>query len=493
VARQRFHINRLYSEQERAMACVIGGRDALVVLPTGFGKSLIYQVPSLLVSGPTVVVSPLIALMADQERALQHLGVPVVRLDSTLLAARRREVLERIERGGRLVILTTPETLQSRTAGPLFEKIRPALLCVDEAHCISEWGHDFRPSYLRLGQVRERLGRPPLLALTATATPRVREDIASLLQLDNPLVISAPPHRKNLILGVESVPGNLKTDMAAKLIRKLRRPGIIYCSTTIAVDQIWRALTRAQIPVARYHGKMANDDRRASQKRFMKRRRRIVMVATSAFGMGIDKPNIRYVFHYQAPGSLEQYVQEAGRAGRDGHPANCILLFDPADLEIQQHLQSRSRPSPRQLERVTEALAAWAGASRPVGVKALALSAQLPPPTCGALCAELEDAGLVERNEDEYTVIVPQDEFVSRAMDLAKRLETLRREDERRLRAVADYANSDGCRSVFIRKYFGEENPPACGRCDHCETLRVRTPDATRANPEGRSASREST
>ncbi len=476
------------------MGAVLSGRDALVVLPTGFGKSLIYQVPSLVLPRPTVVVSPLIALMADQERALQQLGVPVVRLDSTLTAQRRRDVLARIQRGGSLVVLTTPETLQSRTAAPLFERIRPALLCVDEAHCISEWGHDFRPSYLRLGQVRERLGRPPLLALTATATPRVRDDIAALLSLDNPATIVAPPHRRNLILGVQNVPGNLKTDAAARLIKRLRRPGIIYCSTTVAVDQIWRALTRAQIPVARYHGKMATDERTASQKRYMKKRRRIVMVATSAFGMGINKPNIRYVVHYQAPGSLEQYVQEAGRAGRDGHPANCILLFDPADLEIQQHLQSRSRPSPKQLERVTEALAAWADASRPVAVRPLALSAQLPPATCGALCAELEDAGLLERQGEEYVVTTPREEFVTRALDLAKRLETLRREDERRLRAVSEYANTEECRSVFIRKYFGEPNPPVCGRCDRDMERPASTPQPSRpptpSPREGNSASR---
>ncbi|HSP77914.1 MAG TPA: DEAD/DEAH box helicase, partial [Myxococcaceae bacterium] len=230
------------------MEAVLRGQDTLVVLPTGFGKSLVYQVPALLVERPTVVISPLIALMIDQERSLRRRTVPVVRIDSTLRAAERREALERVAQGGRLVVLTTPETLLSESAGPVFAQARPSLLCVDEAHCITEWGHDFRPAYLRLGPVRERLGNPPVLALTATATPHVQEDILARLRLLNPTVITAPPYRDNLLLGVRIVPGNLKLDAVARLLRSLRRPGIIYCATTVAVDQIWSALTRARIP-----------------------------------------------------------------------------------------------------------------------------------------------------------------------------------------------------------------------------------------------------
>jgi len=416
TARRIFGIGRLRPEQEQAMLGVLKGRDALVTLPTGFGKSLIYQVPAMILERPTIVISPLVALMADQEGVLTRHGVPVVALHSRLRVAERRAALERIESGGRLVILTTPETFESSTTAPSFERARPALLCVDEAHCISEWGHDFRPSYLRLGTARERLGNPPALALTATATPRVRGDIADRLHLHDPIVIVAPAHRENLRLAVDIVPGAQKFRAAGRRIKRLRRPGIIYCATTTAVDQLANALGRARIPVVRYHGKMRAPDRSEAQHHFMERSRRLIMVATSAFGMGIDKPNIRYIVHYQTPGSLEQYVQEVGRAGRDGHPANCILLFDPADLEIQERLQTLS---------------------------------------------ERDRMGRI-------TLAVPREAFAGGSRDLVAKLKTFRYEGERRLQAVANYAQSNECRSVFLRRYFGEEHPPRCGTCDRC-------------------------
>src|SRR5215471_11970008 len=269
TARRIFGIARLRPEQEAAMLGILKGRDALVTLPTGFGKSLIYQVPAMILERPTIVISPLVALMADQERALTLRRVNVVALHSRLRAAERRAALDKLESGGRLVVLTTPETFESAAAAPAFERARPALLCVDEAHCISEWGHDFRPSYLRLGAARERLGNPVGLALTATATPRVRGDIAARLRLRDPVVLIAPVHRKNLRLAVESVPGSAKFGAAGRRIRAQRRPGIIYSATTAAVDQLAAALKRAGIPVVRYHGKMRAADRAAAQRQFM--------------------------------------------------------------------------------------------------------------------------------------------------------------------------------------------------------------------------------
>lgn len=488
TARRVFGVEQLRPEQEQAMLALLHGRDALVVLPTGSGKALIYQVPAVLLDRPAIVVSPLIALMADQERSLRSRGVPVVRIHSGVPAARHRAALERLERGGHLVVLTTPETLEGRALAPVFERARPALLCVDEAHCISEWGHDFRPSYLRLGAARERLGGPPALALTATATPRVRHDIAERLRLRDPVIVTAPPHRENLPLSVEIVPGALKFAAAGRRIRALGRPGIVYCATTAAVDAIARALERAHISVARYHGKMRADERTAAQRRFMRPSRRIIMVATSAFGMGIDKPNIRYILHYHAPGSLEQYVQEAGRAGRDGRPAHCILLFDPADLKIQEHLQKLSRPSVRQLARLEEALAAWAGEGRAPALAELALSAGVPERTCAALVSELEEAGLVERDAaSRLAVAGSADALRAGARDLIARLETVRIEDAHRLAIVEEYARTEGCRSAFIRRYFGEENPPDCGACDCCRAGR-----GERARLEAAGVARES-
>ena len=484
TARRTFGIERLRPEQGAAMVAILEGKDALVALPTGFGKSLIYQVPAMIVERPTIVISPLIALMADQERALRSRDVPVVALHSRLRAGERRAALEQLDRGGRLVVLTTPETLQSRATAPYFERARPALLCVDEAHCISEWGHDFRPSYLRLGAARERLGDPVTLALTATATARVREDIAQRLGLRDPLVLMAPAHRENLRLTVESTPGPEKSRAVGQLIRALRRPGIVYCATTTTVDQLADALKRAGIPVVRYHGKMRAADRAAAQRWFMQPSRRLIMVATTAFGMGIDKPNIRYIVHYQAPGSLEQYVQEIGRAGRDGRPAQCILLFDPADLEIQERLQALGRPTVRHLARFDAALAAWARERQAPTAAALAYSAGVPARIGEALLSDLEDAGLVQRDQEGRILVVgPPEAFQAGVRDLVAKLRTFRYEGERRLRAVADYAQSDECRSVFLRRYFGEEHPPRCGTCDRCRALRAAPARASRPPP----------
>jgi ATP-dependent DNA helicase RecQ len=453
------------------MIAVLEGHDALVTLPTGFGKSLIYQVPAMLLDRPTIVVSPLIALMTDQAHALERRRVPVVLLHSRLRASERRAALNRLAQGGRVIVLTTPETLEARSTAPRFERVPPALLCIDEAHCISEWGHDFRPSYLRLAAIRERLGNPTTLALTATATPRVRQDITERLRLRAPTVVSASPHRENLHLSVEIVPGPLKPAATGRLIRKLRRPGIVYCATTTAVDQLSGALERAHIPVVRYHGKMRATDRAEAQSQFMHPRRRLIMVATSAFGMGIDKPNIRYILHYQVPGSLEQYVQEAGRAGRDGRPSHCVLLFDAADLEIQERLQALGRPNMSHLARLERALTAWAAEERAPSAATLALSAGVPARICDALLSDLESVGLIERDEARgITVAVTPERFRAGAAELVAELRLSRYEAERRLAVVAEYARSDECRSVFLRRYFGEDNPPRCGTCDRCRT-----------------------
>ncbi len=493
LARDRFGVSDLFPEQVVILGHVLDGTDTLAVLPTGAGKSLCYQVPAMMKLRPTVTISPLIALMQDQERALRMVGAPVVRVDSTLRVTERRAAMATIRAGGSMVVLTTPETLESKDLGEALERSGVSMLVVDEAHCISEWGHDFRPSYLRLGAARESMGSPPVLALTATATPRVREDILRSLRLRTPAMVTAPPHRPNLRLEVEHVPGDTKLDMAGHIIRHLTRPGIVYCATTVAVDQIWAALVKAKIPATHYHGKMRTADRSLNQKSFMKSRRRRVMVATSAFGMGIDKPNIRYIAHYQVPGSLEQYVQEAGRAGRDGFPARCVLLYDPQDLKIQEHLLTRDRPSPRQFAQVFAAFSAWVRDGRPVNVKDLALSAQVQQVTAHAAIAALEEMGVVERLATaEFRSLVDEESFGQSAGDLIERYRVLRMQDERRLKMVAMYAESEMCRSVFLRSYFGEQDPPECGTCDRCDprprtirlsVTRARKPDRREAGP----------
>jgi len=477
IAQKRFGLSRLYREQERAIRAVLQERDVLLVVPTGGGKSLCYQLPSLLLTRPTVVVSPLLALLEDQYLKMQQLGVPTVRLDSTVGAADRRAALARIAAGGSLLVLTTPETLAGDELGTLLEKTPPGLVAVDEAHCVSEWGHDFRPAYLALGQRLVGLKAGHILALTATATPPVREDIVRYLGLREPEVIVSSPHRHNLFFSVRRAAGDEKLRQLAKLARRLPRPGIIYCSTTKTVEDVWLGLRLIKVPCARYHGKMTDKDRAEHQARFMRKGKRIVMVATSAFGLGIDKPDIRYIIHYQAPASLERYLQEAGRAGRDGHGAQCILLFDEADLEIQEHLLALSRLSPALLGKFGRALAAWAGEERDANIEELALSAGISQRAATSLVTVLVEAGICERvSGGRVHPTVPLETLVERVEALRSRFEILRREDARRLRAVVEYANEQGCRSVALRRYFGDTDSTPCGRCDLCRRQGIAPP-----------------
>lgn len=467
-AAQRLGIQQLYPEQERAIAAALQGRDVLVVLPTGFGKSACYQIPSMILPEPVVLVSPLLALLKDQQEKLLTRKIPVERIDGTVRGKARQEALERIARGGSLLVMTTPETLGAEELGAALRQSGISLAAVDEAHCISEWGHDFRPAYMRVGERLRQLGSPPVLALTATATQAVRDDIIRYLGMRDPAIVASSPHRANLAFEVVHATGNERVRALTRFIKRLRRPGIVYCSTTKTVDQLYGALRLMHLPVHRYHGKMPAKDRNREQEMFMKKGRRTIMVATSAFGLGIDKPDIRYIIHFQAPASLEQYVQEAGRAGRDGRRAHCILLFDPKDRETHEVLQQGSRIRPDQLYRISTVLAAYAAEGREPDMEALTLAAQLNERQAKALLVVLEEAELVKLDEHRIEIVVPADEFEEQARALATRFVTLRTQDARRLDRIAEYACSHECRAVFLRRYFGEEDGTPCGLCDNC-------------------------
>ena len=468
VAARRLGIQKLYPEQERTVEAAMAGHDVLVVLPTGFGKSACYQVPSMVLPRPVVLISPLLALLRDQHEKLLTRQIPVERIDGTIRGKARKAALERVAEGGSLLVMTTPETLGGGELGDALKQSGLSLAAVDEAHCISEWGHDFRPAYMRLGERLRELGAPPILALTATATQEVRDDIIRYLGMRDPQIVAASPHRANLAFEVMEISGHERVRAMTRFIKRLRRPGIVYCATTKAVDDLYGALRMMRMPVHHYHGRMAAKERDEEQAMYMKRGRRTIMVATSAFGLGIDKPDIRYIVHYNAPASLEQYVQEAGRAGRDGRRANCILLYDAKDRDIHEALQQTSRIRPDQLFRISTALAAYAEEGREPDLPGLTLAAQLSERQTKALLVVLEEAGLVALEEDSIRVTVPAEQFVEEARGLAGRFVTLRTQDGRRLDRLSEYANTRECRAVFLRRYFGEEDGTPCGLCDIC-------------------------
>jgi hypothetical protein len=273
AAAQRLGIERLHPEQEQVISDVLAGRDVLMILPTGFGKSACYQIPAMVLDKPVVMISPLLALLRDQHNILLERGIDCVRLDGSVRARARREALERINAGGPLLVMTTPETLAVTDVAEALAKSGVGVAAVDEAHCISEWGHDFRPAYRRLGARLRGLGSPPILALTATATDRVRTTIVNSLGMRDPSIVASSPHRSNLAFEVIPCEGDMRLRALLRLVRRLRRPGIIYCATRREVDTVYALLRRFGIPVHRYHGAMNATDRNAEQQRFMRSRR----------------------------------------------------------------------------------------------------------------------------------------------------------------------------------------------------------------------------
>jgi len=349
---QHFGFSGFRPGQERAVAAVAAKRDTLVVLPTGGGKSLCYQVPALMLPGLTVVISPLISLMKDQVDALEARGLPAAFINSTLSSSEVADRLSRAERGTLKMLYVAPERFDFGSAAERLSAMGVSLLAVDEAHCISEWGHDFRPSYLRVGQVRERLGAPPTIALTATATPEVRRDIVRQLGLVNPEVVITGFDRRNLRYHVVRTRTDRDKDTA--LVRALREhegQAVVYASTRRAVERVTQMLRRARIGAIAYHAGLDDDHRHDVQEAFMREDVRAI-VATNAFGMGIDKANVRLVVHYAMPGTLEAYYQEAGRAGRDGLPSDCVLLHAFQDRFTHEYFIKSAYPERPLVERV---------------------------------------------------------------------------------------------------------------------------------------------
>ncbi|MEX0908408.1 MAG: ATP-dependent DNA helicase RecQ [Gemmatimonadaceae bacterium] len=356
VLRDTFGYTEFRAGQLAAVESALAGRDTLVVLPTGGGKSLAYQVPAMVLPGLTVVVSPLISLMKDQVDVLTRKGVGAAFLNSTLSLNDSLDRLARATTGDIKLLYVAPERLESERLVERLRSIGVSLLAVDEAHCVSQWGHDFRPSYLRLRAVREGLGSPPCIALTATATPHVRSDIITHLGLREPEVVITGFDRTNLSYAVQAVRRDKEKDqLLVHALLENRGTTVVYAPTRKAVDRITGILTRADIGAAAYHAGLAVDRRRKVQDDFMSGKVRVI-VATNAFGMGIDKPDVRLVIHYAMPGTLEAYYQEAGRAGRDGDHSDVLLLHAYQDRFTHEFFIKAAHPDRKTTERVFGAL-----------------------------------------------------------------------------------------------------------------------------------------
>jgi ATP-dependent DNA helicase RecQ len=349
ILREKFHLDDFREGQEEVINALLAGRNALAIMPTGSGKSLCYQLPALLLEGVTLVISPLIALMKDQVDSLSRLEIPATFINSSLSSSEQQVRLSALARKEFKLVYIAPERFRNAGFSERIKQCRVGLVAVDEAHCVSEWGHDFRPDYLRLAAALEMLCHPPAVALTATATPEVREDIIRQLALSNPLVVVTGFDRPNLRLEVQEVPSALDKQKSILEIMQHQpgAPGIIYAATRKAVEEVTLTLKAAGHSLATYHAGLPIESRKEIQERFMSGKIPVV-AATNAFGMGIDKPDLRFVIHYQIPGSLEAYYQEIGRAGRDGQSSVCRLLYTYADTFTQEFFIDNNYP-PREV------------------------------------------------------------------------------------------------------------------------------------------------
>jgi ATP-dependent DNA helicase RecQ len=403
VLREKFHFSGFRKWQEEIIHTLLNRRDTVVIMPTGSGKSLCYQLPALLLDGVTLVISPLIALMKDQVDGLVKNQIPATFINSGLTPSEQGQRLKETQQGRYKLVYIAPERFRNTGFMDGIQSCRISLFAVDEAHCVSEWGHDFRPDYLRLKGVIEKLGHPPVTALTATATPDVRRDIVAQLGLRQPMTFVAGFDRPNLRFRVKRVVGEGdKIDAILGLIGKKGESGIIYAATRRNVESLTQALRSNGYKVGSYHAGMEMESRKSVQEDFMEGTVPMV-VATNAFGMGIDKADLRFVVHYDIPGSLEAYYQEVGRAGRDGRPATCLLLFNYADTFTQEFFIDGSYPPRNMIERVYQVLCDIGTDEIEMTQKALAqrLGHTKSNEMAVASCLKiLEKAGYIERGSD---------------------------------------------------------------------------------------------
>ena len=484
LGQRRFGISSFRPGQALAIRNVLAGIDTLAIMPTGAGKSLCYQLPALELPGVTLVVSPLIALMKDQHDKLDQLQIEVLRLDSTLSPRDEQAALARLSENRPCIAYVTPERLGEPRFRERLATVNVSLFVVDEAHCISQWGHDFRPAYLGLGEAVAALGRPPVLALTATAPPKVKDDILAQLRLSEDgeaSVIDIGLDRPNLRYHViKAASERKKQALLLRLIEKQQGCGIIYAATVKTVDALADFLWSQGVECGRYHGRMRAKDRERVQSAFMEHSEPRLMVATNAFGLGVDKQDLRFVIHYNFPGSLESYYQEAGRAGRDGQPADCVLLYQPEDKRIQSFFLGGRYPTPEQTRAVAEALVHVTDGAIATDdtddnddvykpVKDIAERADAPAKKARVVLSFLKEVGFAaEAPGARFAPLATEPPSIENLARAASRYEQKRAQDRARLASMLRYAQSHLCRTRLLVTYFGYTDAAACGTCDNC-------------------------
>ncbi len=461
--------------QETVIGEILSGRDGSVVMPTGGGKSLCYQLPALCREGVTLVVSPLIALMKDQVDALEERGVAVTLINSTLTWNEQKERLDGMKNGAYRLVYIAPERFRAGSFMNALRDVKIEMVAIDEAHCLSQWGHDFRPDYMRLGKALEDLGRPQCVALTATATPIVREDIRGVLKLREPFESISGFERPNLSFTITPVEKVAQKYGRLKKVLTENKTGIVYCATRKKVEEVAETIHSWGLNCIAYHGGMSDQERENTQNTFISRKADIA-VATNAFGMGIDRSDVRFVVHFEIPGSVEAYYQEAGRAGRDGEASVCELLFNYADTRTQEFFIDGVNPGAgmirdvyqfflndadenyevhRTLDEVKEAIGARNGMA------------------IGAAIGALLRGRWVERFDVPGTrakgTRLLRPDVLTRDLTLDEAaLEEKERRDREKLEKMVQLCYANTCRQQWVLEYFGEVDAPVCGSCDVC-------------------------
>jgi ATP-dependent DNA helicase RecQ len=466
IAREKLGYEELRPGQEGAITEVLAGHDTLAVMPTGAGKSAIYQIAGAIIPGVTVVVSPLIALQQDQVEAIVEMDAGgAALLNSTLPATEREEALDEFEQGATEFLFLAPEQFANEETFARVQASKPSLFVVDEAHCISEWGHDFRPEYLRLGAVIEALAHPRVLALTATASPPVRREIVERLGMSDPRIVVRGFDRPNIRLAVEgfSDDGDKRQALIERVV-DAPKPGIVYAATRKNAEELATALVQQGVNAVAYHAGMAGGERTRIQEAFMSDAADVI-VATIAFGMGVDKLNVRFVYHLDVSESVDAYYQEIGRAGRDGDPAEAILFYRPEDLNLRRFLAGSGQVDAEQMTRVAEAVQ---DAAEPLEVEKIGEETELSQTKVMIALNRLEEVGAVDMLPSGTVVATANGDVADAAEEAAEAQENLRKFARSRIEMMRGYADMNGCRREYILNYFGEVYTPPCDNCDNC-------------------------